>query len=136
MAKIRHLAIGSPDPERLANFYAEIYGMEIIGRSQDDVWITDGTMDVALIHQDNVADQKPGLNHFGFTLEPAEQAAVYAKMTEAGLTPYDPRAANPAPDRPFVEHAAHDPDGNRFDLSTGKRDMAAEKARRGSKREA
>ncbi len=127
MAKIRHLAIVSPDPERLAAFYADIYGMEVTGRSRGD----DGYMDVALIHRDNLADQGPGLDHFGFTLDPDEQHAVYGKMIAAGQTPYDPRAGNPGPDRPFVEHAAHDPDGNRFDLSTGKRSMEVEKARCG-----
>jgi len=50
-------------------------------------------------------------------------------MTARGLSPYDPRGDNLQVDRPFVEDAAHDPDGNRFDISAGKRDMEAEKRR-------
>ena len=42
MARIRHLVIVSLDPDRLAAFYSDIYGMEITGHSQGDVWITDG----------------------------------------------------------------------------------------------
>ena len=70
MAKIRHIAIIAEDPEKLAQFYADIYGMEITGRSNGDVWVTDGYMDVALIHQKNLKKPK-GLFHFGFTLDPS-----------------------------------------------------------------
>lgn len=129
MATIRHIAIVSENPEKLAQFYADVYGMEITGRSKGDVWVTDGYMDVALIAQANLPDQETGINHFGFTLEPEEKPAVYDKMNQLGLEPFDPRAINPDPDRPFVEDAAYDVDGNRFDLSLGKRDMEAEKAR-------
>lgn len=130
MAKIRHIAIVSEDPEKLAAFYADVYGMQITGRSKGDVWVTDGYMDVAVIAQANLPGQKKGINHFGFTLDPEEKSVVYAKMNALGLRPFDPRAANPQPDRPFVEEAAYDVDGNRFDLSLGKRDMDEEKSRR------
>ena len=129
MAKIRHLAIISDDPERLGNFYVDVYGMKITGRSQGDVWITDGYMDIALIHQRNVPNQKTGINHYGFTISPNEKTEIYSKMESLGLDPFDPRTENPNPDRPFVEHAAFDIDGNRFDISTGKRNLADEKNR-------
>ncbi len=128
MATIRHIAIFSDDPEKLAEFYSDVYGMTITGRSKGDVWVTDGYMDVALIYR-RQADMPKGLNHFGFTIDPAEKPAIYAKMATRGLAPYDPRRDNLQVDRPFVEDAAHDPDGNRFDISAGKRDMEAEKKR-------
>jgi catechol 2,3-dioxygenase-like lactoylglutathione lyase family enzyme len=128
MATIRHIAIFSDDPEKLAGFYSEVYGMKITGRSKGDVWVTDGYMDVALISRKSEKAPR-GIHHFGFTLDPDEKAAVYEKQKASGKPPYDPRAENPEVDRPFVEDAAHDPDGNRFDLSTGKRDMETEKAR-------
>lgn len=129
MAKIRHMAIISDDPERLSNFYADIYGMEITGRSQGDVWVSDGYMDIALIHKHNVPDQKTGINHFGFSISPSEKDEIYSKMRLLGLDPFDPRAANPDPDRPFVEDAAFDIDGNRFDISTGMRGLEKEKTK-------
>jgi hypothetical protein len=127
MATIRHIAIFSDDPEKLAGFYSEIYGMKITGRSKGDVWVTDGYMDVALIMRKTEKAPR-GLHHFGFTLDEGEKAPVYEKMKAIGRAPWDPRAQNPEVDRPFVEDAANDIDGNRFDLSTGKRDMDAEKA--------
>lgn len=126
MARIQHIAIFSDDPARLAEFYTRIYGMTITGESQGDVWVTDGYMDVALIKRKR--DSAPtGLHHFGFTLEESEKPFVYAEMTKLGLQPTDPRADGAGVDRPFVEEKGEDPDGNRFDLTTGKRDMEEEK---------
>ncbi len=129
MAQIRHIAIIAKDPEKLGEFYADIYGMKITGRSNGDVWVTDGYMDVALIHEKNL-NKPTGINHFGITLEPDEKPQVYEKMKQRGLNPFDPRADNPDLDRPFVEEAAYDIEGNRFDLSLGKREMEEEKKKR------
>ncbi len=129
MARIRHIAIFSDDPTKLAEFYVDIYGMKITGESKGDVWVTDGYMNVALIKRKRETAPR-GLNHFGFTLEESEKPEVYEKMKALGLHPFDPRAEDPSVDRPFVEEAALDPDGNRFDLSTGMRDIETERARR------
>jgi catechol 2,3-dioxygenase-like lactoylglutathione lyase family enzyme len=126
MAKIRHIAIFSDNPKRLADFYTRVYGMKITGESQGDVWVTDGYMDVALISRKR-AEAPKGLHHFGFTLDEAEKPFVYAEMTKLGLEPTDPRADGAGVDRPYVEDKGEDPDGNRFDLTTGKRDMDEEK---------
>jgi catechol 2,3-dioxygenase-like lactoylglutathione lyase family enzyme len=129
VAKIRHIAIYSENPEKLAEFYTDVYGMQVTGRSKGDVWITDGYIDVALILRKRETSPPPGIHHFGFTLDPEEKDEVYAKMTARGLVPYNPRRDNSVYDRPFVEDAAHDPDGNKFDLSLGMRDLAGEAAR-------
>ena len=75
MAKIRHLAIYTADPDRLAEFYVEVFGFK---KTQDSpsvpgtgraVWVTDGYLDIAIIQPHN-PDTPKGVNHFGFTLEP------------------------------------------------------------------
>ena len=124
MAMIRHIAIYTNDPERLAAFYVEVFGMkrkldnpgvEAATDTGSAVWITDGYMDVALIHPAR-ADAPRGINHFGFTLKPSEKATVYQNLIEHGSTPL-----KPPPNRPYVEDAAFDCDGNKFDLSSGLR---------------
>ena len=134
MAKIRHIAIFSDNPKQLAEFYTRIYGMKITGESQGDVWVTDGYMDVALISRKREGAPK-GLHHFGFMLDEAEKPFVYAEMTKLGLAPTDPRADGLGVDRPFVEDKGEDLDGNRFDLTLGKRDMEDEKKLRAEKYE-
>lgn len=121
MATIRHIAIFTDDPEKLATFYVTVFGMKRIldtpaVESAPDtgsaVWITDGYMDVALICPAR-KDAPRGVNHFGFTLDPLEKSGVYQRLTEEGITP-----RKPPPNRPYIEDAATDCDGNKFDLST------------------
>ena len=104
--------------------------MKITGESQGDVWVTDGYLDFALLSRKSEKSPKVGINHWGFTFEDAdEKARAYAKLKAHGLEPWDPRKENPEIDRPFVEDAARDIDGNRFDLTLSKRDMDEEKRR-------
>jgi catechol 2,3-dioxygenase-like lactoylglutathione lyase family enzyme len=116
MAQIRHLAIFTENPQELAEFYRDVFGMEIIGGTGvfGDVWVSDGHIDVALLkHREGV---NLGLNHIGITMAEEEKAAVYARLAERGITP-----KSPGPGRVFAEDAAHDIHGNRMDLTTATR---------------
>lgn len=111
MARIRHLAIKSADPKRLATFYVEAFGMEILHRAPNGgVFITDGYLTVALL-KSRPGDIPPGLNHFGFEVEDAQ--VLSEKIGALGLPIPAPRPAS----RPYAELRAMDPDGNLFDIS-------------------
>jgi catechol 2,3-dioxygenase-like lactoylglutathione lyase family enzyme len=117
MAKIRHLAIYTDDPAALADFYADVFGLVKRQETHTEkgghaVWLTDGYLELALINPEK-RDSPRGINHFGFTLEPGERDGVYTRMKARGVEP------EPAPrDRPYIEDAVFDPDGNKFDIST------------------
>ena len=126
MAKIRHIAIFTDDPEKLAEFYADCFGMTVTQRTPPTpgggvaVWLTDGYMDVALINPE-YANPARGINHFGFTIDAAEKSGIYERMKKYGIAPF-----TPPPGRPHIEDAVLDPDGNKFDISTtGLRDLEA-----------
>lgn len=113
--KIKHLAIITLDPERLANFYEKVFGMKRLTRPSERpkvskaVFMTDGYLTLALL--ENKAEGKaPGLNHFGFQIDDQEEMA--ARLAEFELAP----TARPA-DRPYAETRATDPDGNNIDLA-------------------
>jgi len=114
MAKIRHIAIFSDDPENLSKFYVKVFGMEVKGKSPTGgaVWMTDGYMDIALLKR-NTELAPEGLHHFGITLEPGEKEGVFERLKEC-----DAWVMKPPPGRPYVEDAAKDADGNKFDIST------------------
>src|ERR1700722_11439285 len=114
MARIRHIAIFSDDPENLAKFYVDVFGMEIKGRSDDagSVWMTDGYMDIALLRRNHELAPE-GVHHFGITIDPSEKAGVYLRLKE-----HDAFVMKPPPGRPYVEDAVKDADGNKFDIST------------------
>ena len=71
-----------------------------------------------------------GIHHWGFTLPRETRDDVYEKLIARGLPPSDPRAEDPTIDRPLCRgQVGHDIDGNRYDLTTAKRDMDEEKRR-------
>src|SRR5215470_12153832 len=55
MPKIRHLAVICMDPEKLAQFYCDVFEMKVVARStrngQGNVFLTDGYMNLALLSQ-------------------------------------------------------------------------------------
>ena len=113
--KIRHLAVITLDPERLAKFYEEVFQMtRLTGKAgvpgSKAVYMTDGYITLALL--ENKAEGKPnGMNHFGFHVD--DQDEIARRLAKAGAkTP----AKRPA-DRPYAETRATDPDGNNFDIS-------------------
>ena len=113
MAKIRHIAIFSDNPANLAKFYEEVFEFKITGISNNGnaVWMTDGYMDIALLPRSTELSPE-GLHHFGITLEQNEKDATFQRMKE-----HDVWLMKPPPGRPYVEQAAKDADGNKFDIS-------------------
>ncbi len=42
MAKIKHIAIRTPDPEKTADFYKKVFDMEEVGKAGSGVYLSDG----------------------------------------------------------------------------------------------
>jgi catechol 2,3-dioxygenase-like lactoylglutathione lyase family enzyme len=112
--KIRHLAIMTLDPEKLAKFYEQTFEMTRLpakgASGSKAVYMTDGYITLALL--ENKADGKPsGLNHFGWQVD--DQDEITGRLAKGGIKPPSKRPA----DRPYAETRATDPDGNNFDIS-------------------
>lgn len=110
MAKIRHLAIKTKDPKRLAKFYEDVFDMKAIHSEENGaIYMSDGYLTLALLRNRGEATPS-GINHFGFSVDDVEEI-------QARLEKYDePMTVRPS-NRPFAEHRAMDPDGNLFDVS-------------------
>ncbi len=108
--KIRHLAIKTKDPARLAKFYVEVFGMKVIHTSQTGgTYMSDGYLTLAILP--NRGDSSPsGINHFGFQVDDLHGV-------EANLAKWEEPMTERPSTRPFAEHRAMDPDGNLFDIS-------------------
>ena len=110
MARIKHLAIKTVDPERLAKFYVDVFELEIVQRSDKGaVFLTDGYLSIAILKARG--DVPPGLNHFGFEVD--DMAQISERLEAAGMEGPKVRPNDP----PYAETRAIDPDGNMFDLS-------------------
>jgi len=110
MAKIRHLAIKTKSPEKLASFYEEVFGMKRIRSEKSGaIYMSDGYLTLALLRNRGEATPS-GINHFGFQVDDIKDIEGKLQKFEEPLTE---RPGN----RPYAEYRAMDPDGNLFDVS-------------------
>jgi catechol 2,3-dioxygenase-like lactoylglutathione lyase family enzyme len=107
---VRHIALYTPDPRRLANFYCSVLDMKEVERTdRSSIFVSDGYFNLALLYQRK--EEKIGLNHFGFHVKSNED--MRERAARAGVPPGARR-----PDRiPFAEYRVHDPEGNGIDIS-------------------
>src|ERR1700681_5104456 len=69
MPKIRHLAIKTKNPARLAEFYAQVFDMKVLHSEKSGaVYMSDGYLTLAILR--NRGEAAPsGINHFGFQVD-------------------------------------------------------------------
>jgi predicted enzyme related to lactoylglutathione lyase len=111
--RIRHLAIMTRSPKKMAQFYQETFDMEIINKAPNDMafFLSDGYLTLAILPHRLEGEAAVGINHFGFEIEDLE--AVKKKLADFGVEMPKMRPA----ERPYAEYRACDPEGNQFDLS-------------------
>ena len=121
--KLRHLAISVPDPEKAANFYMSAFAMEKVTSVKadlaDGVYLTDGTINVALLRY---KDDRPmgegktkdwfGVHHFGFWVDDVKETQ---KQIEAAGGKWF--MGEMEGDNVFYELKFADPDGAIFDIT-------------------
>jgi len=107
---IRHIALYTPNPQRMAEFYCKVFDMkEVEGTDRSSIFVSDGYFNLALLYQRK--EEPLGLNHFGFHVHSNEEMQTRAE--KAGV-----RRGAARPQRiPFAEYRVHDPEGNGIDIS-------------------
>jgi glyoxylase I family protein len=131
MAKIRHIALSTQDPEKTARFYIDVFGLKQIGRvdhpAVSGFYLSDGDLNLAVLKfkNDAVAGAErgrdfSGLHHIGFQVDSLEAiaerlaAAGSARRDDVnealGVGQHDKRYAN-------VEVKYSGPDGVMVDVS-------------------
>jgi catechol 2,3-dioxygenase-like lactoylglutathione lyase family enzyme len=112
MAKIKHIAILTKEPAKLAEFYKESFGFNEVARSgteQDAIYVSDGHINLALLPARN---RKEGIFHFGVEVDNLQEAVKTALSAGArGGTIQLPK------DGRFAETFVVDPAGTRVDIS-------------------
>jgi catechol 2,3-dioxygenase-like lactoylglutathione lyase family enzyme len=98
MAKIKHIALSTQDPDKTARFYIDVFGMKEIAKvdspGASGYYLSDGDLNLAILKfkSDAVAGVERGKNwsgihHIGFEVENLED--VTAKLAAAGSKPRD-----------------------------------------------
>ncbi len=93
MAKIKHIALTTRDPDATAKFYVDVFGMKEIGKidnpNTSGYFLTDGDLNLAILKfkNDAVAGVErgkdwSGIHHFGFQVESLED--ITERLAAAG----------------------------------------------------
>jgi lactoylglutathione lyase len=84
MARIKHIALTTKDPTKVAAFYRDAFGMQEVRRAPNGaVFLTDGYINLAILNwkteqSADVGANGPnysGIHHFGFEVEDLDEAA-------------------------------------------------------------
>ena len=119
MAKLRHIALSVADLDKARKFFEDAFDMEMVGKAGNGVYMSDGTINIALLARGG----KPlgydgdapfyGIDHFGMWVDDIEAACK--KVEAAGAT----HVMGNMSDDPntFYEIKYRDPQGQLFDLT-------------------
>ena len=92
MAKIKHIALTTQNPDKVAAFYKDVFGMQEIRRSPNGaVFLTDGSINLAILNWKTEQDADVGVNgpnysgihHIGFQVEDLTEACQKLENTPA-----------------------------------------------------
>jgi len=130
MARIRHVAVGTDDPEATAKFYEDGLGLRRVGvvdsPTAEGYYLSDGHVNLAILKWREEwasvtegAPKRVGVHHIGFGVEDmdAAQAQVLSAGTVEHVEPKIREAYNNLDRAGNVEVKFTGPDGVTFDLS-------------------
>lgn len=122
MARIKHIAIRTSDPEKTAAFYQEVFGLKRVGLGRNGVYLSDGYINLAILKcrpEKEGGGGKIGIEHFGFQVEDVEE--TLAQLNRLGGRPLTDRvdvtpadASNP---QSYYEIKCLGPDDQIVDIS-------------------
>lgn len=126
MARIRHIAIATLDPEATAKFYKEGLGLQEVGRvdspTAEGYYLSDGHVNLAVLKfksdepaTTEGAPRYTGIHHFGVEVE--DMAAARARIEAAGAVHRPYPGTDQMEARGNVEVKFRGPDGVTIDLS-------------------
>ncbi len=127
MGKLRHIALSVPDPWKTSEFFQRAFGMKKVGETHsvlaDGVYLTDGTVNMALLHYktDEMAGHRGkdfvGIHHLGFWVDDADQSRENIEVSGGKYWMGEVPRTGDDRDNLFYEVKFHDPDGIVIDIS-------------------
>ena len=127
MARIKHIAIRTPDPEKTAAFYKDVFGLKEVGQARTGFYLSDGYINLAILKsKDESTGESPrdeaayaGVHHFGFMVDDVDETC--RKLEAAGAKPMtnrtDPKHAPATGARSYYEIKFRGPDSQEFDVT-------------------
>ncbi len=122
MAKIKHIAIRTTDPEKTVAFYKDVFDLKQVGRGVNGIYLSDGHINLAILKYQPEKNDEPtriGVDHVGFLVDDVD--GTLAKIRTFGgkaltdriyLSPTDPSKP-----QSYFEVKCMGPDDQVFDVS-------------------
>lgn len=85
MARIKHVAIRTENPEQTAAFYRQAFDLEQVGAGRNGIYLSDGHVNLAILRCNTEGDAdtgKIGIDHLGFQVDDVDKAV--AKVQQLG----------------------------------------------------
>src|SRR2546428_11804941 len=109
MVKIKQIAIRTPDPEKTAAFYKDVFGLKEVGQARTGYYLSDGHINLAILKaREQGTEESPrdasgyaGVHHFGFMVDDVDETR--RKLEAAGgpgPAPTPARRPGPPPPPP------------------------------------
>jgi catechol 2,3-dioxygenase-like lactoylglutathione lyase family enzyme len=127
MARIKHIAIRTADPEKTAAFYKEVFGLEEVGQAGAGVYLSDGYINLAILKSsERGTGESPrdvpgyaGIDHLGFQVDNADETCkkLEASGARAMMERVDVRHASPSGPRSYYEIKYRGPDNQVIDIT-------------------
>jgi catechol 2,3-dioxygenase-like lactoylglutathione lyase family enzyme len=127
MARIKHIAIRTPDPEKTAAFYKDVFGLKEVGQARTGCYLSDGYINLAILKsRDDGTGESPrdvpgygGIHHFGFMVDDVDETC--RKLDEAGAKAMTNRTdvshGDATAARSYYEIKYRGPDGQELDVT-------------------
>jgi len=122
MAKIKHIAIRTTDPEKTVAFYKEVFDLQQVGRGVNGIYLSDGHINLAILKYQPDKNQEPtriGVDHIGFLVEDVD--GTLAKVSAWGGKSLMDRVqvspTDPSKPQSYFEVKCMGPDDQVFDVS-------------------
>jgi catechol 2,3-dioxygenase-like lactoylglutathione lyase family enzyme len=127
MARIKHIAIRTPDPEKTVAFYRDVFGLKEVGQARTGYYLSDGYINLAILKsREDGGDESPrdaagyaGIHHFGFMVDDVDETC--RKLEAAGgramTNRTDTRHAPTSGSRSYYEIKYRGPDGQELDVT-------------------
>ena len=127
MVRFKHIAIRTPDPDKTAAFYKDVFGLKEVGQARTGYYLSDGHINLAILKS---RDEGPGgnprdvpgyagIHHLGFMVDDVEE--VCQKLEAAGAEPMtsrtDVRHAAASGPRSYYEIKYRGPDDQEIDVT-------------------
>jgi catechol 2,3-dioxygenase-like lactoylglutathione lyase family enzyme len=127
MARIKHIAIRTPDPEKTAAFYKEVFGLKEVGQARAGCYLSDGYINLAILKsKDEGTGESPrdeaayaGIHHFGFMVDDVDETCrkLEAAGAKAMTDRTSPGHAPATGARSYYEIKFRGPDSQEFDVT-------------------